>query len=655
MSIQSIKREKKLGIVIHNKASFFWNGLTQNAYFLHQCCEAMGYSCQFLCGEANPDPFEHKGMSVKQITTDSAVFNPMEYHTIITVTTKVSDEVYAFLKVNKVGVVALVCGNNYMQDQEEFVKGIKDVTTFLGKSRNIDEQWLIPSYHHFIDYMELIRKKPAFLVPHLWSPEIIMTNAPLKINQPEAAMFYSLANRKSKKINLIIMEPNLNLYKSSWLPIMAAEKLHIEHPDLIDGVYIFNFPGHNHAGGMIEILTVAPKIQKFGRLTQVQIMNLFNNQSEHMPIIVSHQVLNSLNYLYYEMLYYGYPLIHNSPDLDGCGYKYAENNISECVKQILFAVKHHDKQLETYKDKAKEYLKRVDPLNPDVQKTFDQMITSSIVNCIKDDKKILNVSKAFVINLDRRSDRYELFKKNHPLMHLCVSRISATDGKKIQLTPDIVHLFHRNQFKWMKGVMGCALSHFNLWKQLAESSDSEYLIFEDDVKCATDFLEKFGDIMQHIPKDADLLYLGGVLPYNLDAYKTCVEPVNKYIGKIKENPHCGTNNSFFHFCTYSYVLTNKGAKKLISLLNKIGITHAIDMMLGKFVNVMTIYSSLPLITESTQFDDKEYINSDMIDISKTNKFDSDICNQSDCFTEEEINHVSVSSITHEQNISHDKS
>jgi hypothetical protein len=342
----------------------------------------MGYTCQFLCGEANPDPFEHKGMSVKQITTDPAIFDPKEYHTIITVTTKVLDAEYALLKANKVGVVALVCGNNYMQDQEEFIKGIKDVTTFLGQSRNIDEQWLIPSYHHFVDYMELIRKKPAFLVPHLWSPEIIKTNAPLKINQPEAAMFYNLANRKSKKINLIIMEPNLNLYKSSWLPIMAAEKLHIAHPDLIDTVYVFNFPGHNHAHGMTDVLTIAPKIQKIGRLTQVQIMNLFNNQSEHMPIVVSHQVLNSLNYLYYEMLYYGYPLIHNSPDLDDCGYKYTDNNIKECVEQILHAVKHHDKHLETYKDTAKEYLKRVDPLNPTVQRTFDQMITASIVKNI---------------------------------------------------------------------------------------------------------------------------------------------------------------------------------------------------------------------------------------------------------------------------------
>jgi len=65
--------------------------------------------------------------------------------------------------------------------------------------------------------------------------------------------------------------------------------------------------------------------------------------------------------------------------LDGCGYFYPENNIKACVEQILYAHKHHDKGVETYKDKAKEYLKRVDPLDPAVQKTFDQMIMASIV------------------------------------------------------------------------------------------------------------------------------------------------------------------------------------------------------------------------------------------------------------------------------------
>lgn len=634
-----IKKSKKVGILIHDNVKLFSNGINQNAYFLFQCLELAGYKCQFLCYEPNPSNFSYKSISLKQITTDEKIFDPFEYHTIVSVTRCVSKELYFFLKQNKIGVVSLVCGNNYMYDQEEFLKE-PVVKTYLGGITHIDEQWVIPSYDFALTYLELICKKPAFIVPHLWSPEMVQFCSLEFFGKPESSLFYCLKPRMSKKINIITLEPNNNLFKTAWLPIVAGEKLHKDKPDIIEYIYVFNFPENNHAYDMVDALDVCSKVRKFKRKSLAEIMLHFNNDSDHMPIFVSHQVLNSLNYLYYELLYYGYPLVHNSTALDGCGYKYSDNNITECVEQILYAVKHHDKQLETYKDKANEYLKRVDPLNSEVQKTFDQMIAASMKNCLEANTKILCTSKAFVINLDRRIDRYKLFQKNHPFLHAHVERISAVDGKKIELTSELVHLFRNNTFKWMKGVMGCALSHYNLWKQLADSKDSEYLILEDDVKCTPDFLAKFSDIFQHIPKDADLLYLGGVLPQNLDAYKTCVEPVNKYIGKLKDNPYCGTTNSFFHFGTYCYVLTNSGAKKIISIIKKIGISHGIDIMLGNFVNEMKIYVSLPLVATVTQFDDQDFINANMTDVSKTSTmFDSDICNQTDCFMEEEINHV----------------
>lgn len=380
LSIATVKRTKILGIVIHDKAQLFSNGIIQNAYFLYQCLESCGYNCQFLCLDPNPQLFEYNAMSVKQITTDHTIFNPNDYHTIVTVTRKVSNEIFHVLKSNKVGVVALVCGNNYMFDQEEFLRGPREgQITYLGESRNVDEQWVIPSFKYALEYMELIRKRPAYIVPHLWSSDVLRFYMPNIFKKPEPSLFYDITKNTSNKINIIILEPNIDFVKTAWLPIIAAEKLNIEHNNLLEFVFAFNFPSHEHAYNMADVLSLGPKLRKFKRKSVAEIMYFFNNESEHKPIFVSHQVLTSLNYLYYELLYYGYPLIHNSPDLDGCGYKYSENNITECVEQILHAVKHHDKQVETYKDKAKEYLKRVDPLNPAVQKTFDQMITASIV------------------------------------------------------------------------------------------------------------------------------------------------------------------------------------------------------------------------------------------------------------------------------------
>lgn len=377
--IANIKKDKLVGIVVHDKASMFSNGIVQNAFFLYQCLEAIGYNCQFLCGEANPSPFEHDKLSVKQITTDSTIFNPSQYHTIITVTRRISPEIHALCQKHHVRIISLICGNCYVLDQEDFVRGlVGDSISFLGESRNIDEQWLIPSYHHSLEYMELIRKKPATLVPHLWAPSILKKYAPLALGKPESSMFYDPKNRKNPKINIIIMEPNMSMMKTAWMPLLACEKLHTLRPDLIEHVFVFNFPEHKNSWTMVESLSVGPKVRKFARKSVAEIMWHFNTQSECFPIFLSHQMLNSLNYIYYELLYYGFPLIHNSPDLDGCGYMYPENHISKCVEQLLMAYRTHNSMLETYKEKATRYLCRVDPFDATVQAAFDKQMRVSM-------------------------------------------------------------------------------------------------------------------------------------------------------------------------------------------------------------------------------------------------------------------------------------
>jgi GR25 family glycosyltransferase involved in LPS biosynthesis len=378
--IKPSKPSKKIGIVIHNKANLFTNGITQNAYFMYQCLESIGHTCQFLCNEENPSPFDHKDLKLKQISLNPLVFDPSEYHTVITVTRGFGKDIYDMLKRNKVGVISFVCGNHYMVDQEEFLHGVPGgKSSFKGKGTSADELWIIPSYHHMVEYLELLTGKPGFLVPHLWSAEMIRLSAPKIIKQPEERLFYDITKRTSNKINLLILEPNLSFFKTSWMPIMAGEKLYRCHPELVEFVFAFNYPDNNHAYVMADSLTLGPKLRKFKRLSIQEILYHFNQENGCYPIFVSHQVLNTLNYLYYELLYYGFPLVHNSPDLDGCGYYYPDNNISKCVDAILYAHKHHDKGIETYKAKAREYLKRVDPLDAGVQSTFDQFVKASIV------------------------------------------------------------------------------------------------------------------------------------------------------------------------------------------------------------------------------------------------------------------------------------
>ncbi|MBP8081326.1 MAG: glycosyltransferase family 25 protein [Arenimonas sp.] len=55
-----------------------------------------------------------------------------------------------------------------------------------------------------------------------------------------------------------------------------------------------------------------------------------------------------------------------------------------------------------------------------------------------------------------------------------------------------------------KGQLGCAVSHFLLWKALAESSEPAFLIMEDDARIHR---PQFELAMRNLPAPADIIYL----------------------------------------------------------------------------------------------------------------------------------------------------
>lgn len=375
--------EKKIGILIKNDAQIFSNGLIQNAYYLYQCLEKCGHICEFLCYDINPKPFNHKQIPLKTISEDTSICSPLEYKAIITVSTGVDRNIYESMKKHKVAIIAFVCGCTMMMDQEYFLN-INAPKTFINKNVKVDEIWIIPSHKYMLEYIEIIRNAPSFILPHLWSPECIQETFKLHYKKEESVLFYNIKKRINKKINIIILESNIHIVKTAWVPIVIAEKLHQKYPDLIDTVYVFGYPEHKNADDMIASLSISSKVRKFKRLAIPNIIDYFNNNSNSFPVYLSTQLYNSLNYTYYEILYYGYPLIHNSLDLDDQGYYYPEYDISKAVDCILKAYKYHDKNVDIIKDKAKKYLERVNPLNDDVCKTVNGMITSAIVNANKD-------------------------------------------------------------------------------------------------------------------------------------------------------------------------------------------------------------------------------------------------------------------------------
>jgi GR25 family glycosyltransferase involved in LPS biosynthesis len=253
--------------------------------------------------------------------------------------------------------------------------------------------------------------------------------------------------------------------------------------------------------------------------------------------------------------------------------------------------------------------------------------------------KLKNIDNIFVINLDKRKDRWNNLCKEEPFISSISERISAVNGTNIELSPYIKSLFKNNTFGSKKSIMGCALSHIKIWTQIISSPGNYFLILEDDVRFLPNQLSIWDNYATNIPKDSELLYIGGVLPPNKIALPSVLEPVNTYWAKIKPNNFFSINTQLptFHFCTYSYIISKTGAQKLLKFLfeseNKM--IYPVDHFLVKLSLSLKTYVANPLITKCFQDDDPLYQTAEFNSI--TGLFDSDICNNTECFTDEDFN------------------
>ena len=117
--------------------------------------------------------------------------------------------------------------------------------------------------------------------------------------------------------------------------------------------------------------------------------------------------------------------------------------------------------------------------------------------------------KIFVINL--KSD----FKKRETMTDILNKYTSdytffeAINGKELKDDEYKINLNWMNPYDnthTTYGEVGCALSHYSLWKKMIDENIEQALILEDDVVIKNpDFIS----IIDNIPTDAyDLIYLG---------------------------------------------------------------------------------------------------------------------------------------------------
>lgn len=191
-----------------------------------------------------------------------------------------------------------------------------------------------------------------------------------------------------------------------------------------------------------------------------------------------------------------------------------------------------------------------------------------------------------VINMFNRTDRLQSITEKLKKERLSFQRYEAVDGRSLTLTQDLLTLFKDNDFGFRRGVIGCALSHYNLWKELVKSNKPYYIIMEDDASFCKNFFNKLQEILK--VRNYDILFLGYHMSQNnrlANKEKYNVESENTVVESLKTDLYIGG--------THCYIITKEGASSLLDFIEMHGIKHGIDYLMAKIQKVLPVYETIP--------------------------------------------------------------
>jgi carboxypeptidase C (cathepsin A) len=96
--------------------------------------------------------------------------------------------------------------------------------------------------------------------------------------------------------------------------------------------------------------------------------------TQHLDVLLCHQILNPLNYLYLDAAFLGYPVLHNAPMCKDLGYYYEGSDTIDAAKQLDYILTEHDKNIDAYDERNDKVLQRYHADNMDIVKTYDKLI-----------------------------------------------------------------------------------------------------------------------------------------------------------------------------------------------------------------------------------------------------------------------------------------
>jgi hypothetical protein len=380
----SIKKTK-IGLTLdlpERTQDLFSNGIRQNVFYLGELLVNIGYDTYFIINKSyNEEIIKKTFYDDRFKCVKYSNILTMNFDVVISIGFEMDLSILKFLRSMKTKIISYNCGNSYIIDSECMLfsqhPSKSNTISYIRPKHHIpyDAIWSIPQMTNTNKYYwQTLMRAKCIEVPFIWSDKAIHFVEIAENKTYEELMYINRGQQKK----LVIFEPNISIMKWCGPSLLSCENAYrcLENKSLLSNVYInnttnrvkntinqFNIDAFTHYVNNLD-LCVDKKLTSEGRYNTLVFMNSYAD------IAVSHQWENNLNYLYFDLAWMGWPIVHNASLCTDVGYYYPEFNYEEGGNKILEAINNHDKNKDEYIERNRKAIDRFLPSNKDLQNKY---------------------------------------------------------------------------------------------------------------------------------------------------------------------------------------------------------------------------------------------------------------------------------------------
>lgn len=353
--------------------NIFSNGLFQNVFFFLKMFEAMGYLPILIVNEKpkSLDKIPEVLRSCRILCVEDLIKQPIPVAAYIEIGMSIDIIMRKFLNMIGCRTYKLYLGNILNIDIETpiFYPGMNFAHHVVGE---IQDVWVSPHYDQHAEYARAINGiDPAStaprIAPYVWDSCVLTDDGKRNLTwRPK---------KDDETDTFVIMEPNISFQKSCVLPLVILDKWYRANPTwkgkvvVVNGERAFQVPYFRE--NILNKLDIykAGHVQIVGRMDILSVLKSYPSAT-----FLCHQFNNEFNYMVLELLWAGFPVVHNSAAWGEFGYYYKGSDIEAAVNRIELIRSRHAEMLEVYKSHARTLAWRHSPYNPDVHRAWKSLL-----------------------------------------------------------------------------------------------------------------------------------------------------------------------------------------------------------------------------------------------------------------------------------------